>query len=113
MFLQTAALGTAAACNKGFFSIIIYVRHFRLCAWFTHGIQAVRGRCRRFSGQFSQIWSDVVISHTGFRVRIRVWVYKVSVRYLSSVRLTVRLFWNFSRRITKISALFSANFHRR
>jgi len=45
-----SALRTAAAWNKGFSSDIIYVRHFQLVgasAWFTTGIQAVRGRCRR------------------------------------------------------------------
>jgi len=49
-FVDTlSALRTTAAWNKGFFSNIIYVRHFRLCTsvWFTTGIEAVHGRCRR------------------------------------------------------------------
>ena len=48
--------------NKGYSSSVIYARHFRLCAsaWFTTGIQAVRGHCRRILAQFSQIWSDVI-----------------------------------------------------
>jgi len=54
------ALRTAAAWNKGFSFNIVYVRHLRLLvyAWFSTGIQAVRGWCRRLL--FSEIWSDVV-----------------------------------------------------
>ena len=84
-------LWTGAEWNTGFSSDIIYVRHFSLpvygaSVWFTTGIQAVCGLCRRLL--FSQIWScDPMRSDV---VRCRLMLSDAVISHTTRARVTIR-----------------------